>query len=74
MENNNELNEIHIKITRHYFNDIININDSDLDNVLVDIINHTFGVAYKTLSGAKPLHAIFVKAETYIRKQDETKI
>ena len=41
MESNNELNKIDIKnCTCYYFDDIININDLDLDNILLDEKSH----------------------------------
>ena len=65
MESNNELNEIDIKnCTCHYFDDIININDSDLDNVLVDekIIQFffLFKMLHKKLCLVQSLYMLFL--------------
>ena len=64
MEVSIELKEINIKNhTCYYFDDIININGLDLDNILLDETTHqntlTYDFGCKTPYGAKPLRIIF---------------
>ena len=50
MENNDELIEVDIKNhTCYYFDDIIKVEDSDFDNILIDE-NHTKALWFKTFS------------------------
>ena len=60
MESNEDLIQINIENrTSYYFDDIIKIKDSDLDNILIDeksyenILIHN--ISYKTLIGSKPI-------------------
>ena len=78
METNNELKENYIKNSIcGYFDDIININDLDLDNILLNEKtrenNLIYSVAYKTPYDAKPSRITFDKVGGYIREQDRTK-
>ena len=79
MENNNELKEINIKYSKfYYFNVIINIQDTDLDNIFLDEKSYKnvliYDVAYKTLHGAKPLHIAFGKVNGCIKNMIKLKI
>ena len=78
MNNNNEVIEVSIKNrTCHYFDDMININDLNLDNILLDeklfepIL--VYDDAYKTTYSSKYSGIIFDKIDEYIRIYDETK-
>ena len=78
MNGDNRLKDIDIKNrTFDCFDDIININDLNLDNILINEKPYEiilfYNVAYKTLYGAKPLRVIFDKVDGYIRKYDSTK-
>ena len=59
----------------YYFDDIININDLDLENILIDEKSYKnvliYDVAYKTSYGAKPLHTDFEKVNGYIIKYNK---
>ena len=61
----------------HYFDDIINVNDFDLNNILFDEKSYKYflfyEVAYNTSYGAKPLYITFDKIYGYIKKYDKTK-
>ena len=78
MERNNEFKEIDIQnCTFRYFDDLININDLDLDNILLNEKSYEkaliYDVAYRTPYDEKPLRIIFDKVDGYIRKYDSTK-
>ena len=77
---NNELKKVGIKncrcfndiIFRYSFNDIIKINDFGCNTYFIwwKIIYENiliYGVLYKTLIGAKPLHVMFNKVDRFIR-------
>ena len=71
MENNNELNKVDIKNrTCYYFDDIIDINNFDLDNILLDEKSYEntliYDVVYKILFCAKPLQIIYEKKNGWI--------
>ena len=82
MESNNKLKETNIKNrTCYYFDDMININDLDRDNILLGEKTHEnniiYDVAYQTLYGAKPLnitsYKVYIIKDGYIIKNDRTK-
>ena len=73
MKNNNELKETNIKkFTCYHFDDTVNINDIDLNNILIDEKSYEniliYDVSYKTLYNVKPLRIIFNKVDEYIKK------
>ena len=60
MESNEDLIQINIENrTFYYFDDIIKIKDSDLDNILIDEKSYEniliYNISYKTLIGSKPI-------------------
>ena len=60
MESNEDLIQINIENrTSYYFDDIIKIKDSDLDNILIDEKSYEniliYNISYKTLIGSKPI-------------------
>ena len=60
MESNEDLIQINIENrTSYYFDDIIKIKDSDLDNILIDEKSYEniliYNISYKTLIGSKPV-------------------
>ena len=60
MESNEDLKQINIENrTSYYFDDIIKIKDSDLDNILIDEKSYEniliYNISYKTLIGSKPI-------------------
>ena len=68
MENNYQLKEIDIKNrTCYYFDDIIEIEDFDLDNILIveksceNVL--VYKISYKSLIDYKPLHTKFDKID-----------
>ena len=76
--NDNKSKEIDItNSVCYYFDDIININDFDLDNILIDEKSYEniliCDVVCKVSYGAKPLRIVFGKADGYIRKYDKTR-
>ena len=76
--NDNKSKEIDItNSVCYYFDDIININDFDLDNILIDEKSYEniliCDVVCKISYGAKPLRIVFGKADGYIRKYDKTR-
>ena len=78
MESNKQFKEINIKnCTDSQFEDIININDIDLNNILLDEKSYEnsliYDMAYKTTFEPKLLGIIFHKVGGYIRKYDSTK-
>ena len=73
MESNDKLKEIDIKNhTCHYFENIININDLNLDILIGQKLYYIliYNVACKTQYSTKPLHIIFDKV--HVRKYDGT--
>ena len=61
-----ELKKIQIKNrTCYYFDDIINLEDFDFDNILIDKKSHEniliYDISYKTLIDPKPFHIRFDK-------------
>ena len=78
MTTDNILKEIDIKnCTCCYFDDIVNINDLNLNNILLDEKSCKnillYGFTCKSIYRGKPLLLIFNKIEGYIRKNDSTK-
>ena len=78
MKRNNEFKEIITKNrTFYYFDDIINVNDLDLDNISFDEKSNENILIYhatnKTPYHVKPLRIIFDKLEGYIGKYGKTK-
>ena len=68
MESNNKLNEIDIRNrTCYYFDDIIEIQDFDLDNILIDGKSYEnilfYNISYKRLIDTKPLRIRFDKID-----------
>ena len=75
MASNNESKEIDIKNhTCYYFDDIINVNDLDLDNILLYGYYLIYDAAYKTPYGPKPLRIIFDTVYRYIKNTMELNI
>ena len=78
MAKNYELKENDIKIRIcYYFDNIINIDDLDLDNIVLGEISYEniwiYHAAYKTSYGEKPLCDIFDNTDGYIREHDSSK-
>ena len=78
MESNDKLNEIDIKNrTCYYFNDIIEIEDFDLDNILIGEKSYEnilfYNISYKSLIDTKPLRIRFDKIDWFIRVYDGTR-
>ena len=78
MESNDKLNEIDIKNrTYYYFNDIIEIEDFDLDNILIGEKSYEnilfYNISYKILIDTKPLRIRFDKIDWFIRVYDGTR-
>ena len=72
LESNNELKEIDIKNrTCYYFDDIIEIEDFDLDNILIDEKSYqnilVYNSSYKSLIHPKVLRIRFDKIDGFIR-------
>ena len=68
MESNDKLNEIDIRNrTCYYFDDIIEIQDFDLDNILIDEKSYEdilfYNISYKRLIDTKPLRIRFDKID-----------
>ena len=78
MNSNNQLKEINIKNhTCYYFDDIININHLNLDNILLNEKSFEnillYDIAYKTPYSVGSLPIIFDEVDEYLRKYDKTK-
>ena len=62
---------------RHYFDDIIKIEDFDFDNISLDEKSYKniliYDISYKIVIGAKPLRIMFHKVNGFIRDYDGTK-
>ena len=63
---NNEFSKVRIKNrTCYYFDDIIELEDSNLDKILIEEKSHEntliYDISYKTLIGSKPLRIRFDK-------------
>ena len=68
MESNDKLNEIDIRNrTCYYFDDIIEIQDFDLDNILIEGKSYEnilfYNISYKRLIDTKPLRIRFDKID-----------
>ena len=68
MESNDKLNEIDIRNrTCYYFDDIIEIQDFDLDNILIDEKSYEnilfYNISYRRLIDTKPLRIRFDKID-----------
>ena len=68
MESNDKLNEIDIRNrTCYYFDDIIEIQDFDLDNILIEGKSYEnilfYNISYKRLIDTKPLRIRFDKKD-----------
>ena len=63
--------------TCYYFDDIIELEDFDLDNILIDKKSHKniliYDISYKTLIDPKPFQIIFEKINGFIKIYDRTK-
>ena len=78
MESNYQLKEIDIKNrTCYYFDDIIEIEDFDFDNILIDEKSYenvlVYKISYKSLIDYKPLRIRFDKIDGFIRVYDGTR-
>ena len=78
MDSNNELKENDIKIrTCYYFDDIIEIEDFDLDNILIDEKSYEFFLVYnilfKSVFDSKPSRVRFDKIDELMRVCDRNK-
>ena len=78
MKMNDKLKEIVTKNrTFYYFDDIMNVNDLNLDNISLGKKSNEniliYHAANKTPHGDKPLRIIFDKVDGYIRKHVKTK-
>ena len=78
MESNNKLKETDINNhTFYYFDDIININNLNLNNILLNEKSYQniliYNIWHKTPYGAKPLGIIYDKVDGFIRKCDGIK-
>ena len=78
MESNNKLKETDINNhTFYYFDEIININNLNLNNILLNEKSYQniliYNISYKTPYGAKPLDIIYDKVDGFIRKYDGIK-
>ena len=74
----NKLKETDIKNrTCYHFDNIININDLDIDNILMNEKTcknfMVYKNAYNTLCGSKPLHINFNKVNEYVGIFDTTR-
>ena len=72
---NNEFSKVRIKNrTCYYFDDIIELEDSNLDKILIEEKSHEntliYDISYKTLIGSKPLRIRFDKIDGFIRIYD----
>ena len=75
---NNEFKKVRIKnLTCCYFDDIINLEDFDIDNILIVEKPHAnilmYNISYKTLIGPKPLCVRFDNRDGFIRIYDGTR-
>ena len=61
----------------YYFDSIIKLEDLDFDITLLDEKSYdnilVYGISYKTLIGAKPLHVRFDKIDWFLRVYDESR-
>ena len=78
MESNYQLKEIDIKNrTCYYFDDIIEIEDFDFDNILIDEKSYenvlVYKISYKSLIDYKPLRIRFDKIDGSVRVYDGTR-
>ena len=78
MNSDNKFKKIDIKnYTCYYFDDIININDLNLDNILIDGKSYEniliYNAANKTSYGEKTLRINFDKVDRYSRTYDSAK-
>ena len=77
MENNGLKKKQYKKRICYYFDDINILEDSDLDNVLIDKKSHKnmliYNMLYKTLIGLKPSRIRFDKIDGFIRIYDGTR-
>ena len=78
MDSHNELKEVNIEnSTCYYFNEIIEFEDFDLDNISIDKksleIILVYDISYKTFIVAKPLRIRFDKIDQFITAYDGTR-
>ena len=78
MGSNDKFLKIGIKnCTCYYFDDIIKIEDSDLNNILIDEKSYgnilVYNTSYKSLIDSKPLRNRFDKIDGFIRVYDGTR-
>ena len=78
MDSNDELKEIDNKnCVCYYFDDIINIEDFNLDNILTDEKSHenilVYSISYKILIDTKALCIRFNKIDGFIRVYNGTR-
>ena len=72
---NNEFKKVFIKIACvsicYYFDDIIELEDLDIDNILIDEQSHEniliYDISNRTFIGPKPLYIRFDKIDGFIR-------
>ena len=74
---NNELKKVYIKNrTCYYFVEIIKLEHSDIDNILINEKSHEnilIDISYKTLIGPETLRIRFDKIDGFIKISDGTK-
>ena len=76
---NNEFKKVRIKthMCYYYFDDIIKLEDSDLDNILIDEKSYKniliYYISYKTLIDPKPSCIRFNQLDGFIRIYNETR-
>ena len=75
---NNKFKKVCIKNrTCYYFDDTIQLEDFDLDNIVIDEKSHKniliYDISYKTLIGPKPLRIKFDKIDGFLKIYDGTR-
>ena len=78
IESHDKLKEIDIKNrTCYYFDDIIEIEDFDLENILIDKKSYknfsVYNISYKGFIDSKPLHIRFDRVDGFIKVYNGTR-
>ena len=78
MKTNYKLRDINIKNgTCYYFDDIIELEDFDLNNILIGRKSYenigVYGISYKNFIGTKPMRITLNKIEQFTRDYDRTR-